>query len=63
MEYKNLSVQQATAEVIAKIGKLGGDGGMIALDRQGNAAMTFNTEGMYRGTVSTDGTVSVSIYK
>lgn len=49
MEYKQLSVKEATEEVMAKLTEMGGSGGMIALDRLGNIAMPFNTSGMYRG--------------
>lgn len=63
MAYKNLPVAKAAEEVIAKIGKLGGDGGLIALDKKGHIAMPFNTEGMYRGTVSAAGKIEVFIYK
>ena len=64
MEYKNLSVEEATREVIMKkVPALGGDGGLIALDRDGNVAMPFNTAGMYRGTVTRDGKIEVLIYK
>jgi beta-aspartyl-peptidase (threonine type) len=41
----------------------GGVGGVIALDAQGNAAMEFDTEGMYRGTVTEQGVIEVKIYK
>ena len=48
MEYKGLSVQEAASIVIHnKMAKLGGNGGVIALDNQGNVAMEMNTEGMY----------------
>lgn len=47
MEYKGLSVQQAGNAVIKKVGDMGGDGGLIALDKKGNMTMSFNTEGMY----------------
>lgn len=40
----------------------GGDGGVIALDAEGNIAMPFNTAGMYRASIGTDGTLHVSIY-
>jgi beta-aspartyl-peptidase (threonine type) len=40
----------------------GGSGGVIALDREGNISMPFNTPGMYRGYVDTDGNVVVKIY-
>lgn len=63
MEYKGLPVQQAAREVITKVGNMGGDGGLIALDKNGNMAMPFNTEGMYRGSVTRDGKIVVEIYK
>ncbi|MEO6819402.1 MAG: isoaspartyl peptidase/L-asparaginase [Ginsengibacter sp.] len=63
MQYKDLSVQAAGDAVIKKMGDLGGDGGLIALDKYGNVAMPFNTEGMYRGTVTQDGKIEVHIYK
>ncbi len=64
MEYKGLSLSEATHEVIMKkVPELGGDGGLIALDKDGNAALPFNTAGMYRGTVTRDGKIEVLIYK
>ncbi|MDQ0637896.1 beta-aspartyl-peptidase (threonine type) [Pedobacter sp. W3I1] len=63
MEYKGLSVAEASKIALDKVGKMGGDGGLIALDKKGNVAMPFNTEGMYRGTITTDGKIEVSIYK
>lgn len=64
VEYKGLSLKEAAEEVIMKkVPALGGDGGLIALDRNGNIAMTFNTEGMYRGYITKDGKVVVEIYK
>jgi len=50
MEYKNLSLAEAADIAINdKLLKLGGDGGVIAIDQAGNIAMPFNCEGMYRG--------------
>lgn len=64
MEYKNLTLQQAAETVIdKKLTELGGTGGVIAVDAQGNIAMPFNTPGMYRGVVKENGEVEVSIYK
>lgn len=63
VEYKGLSVKDAGAAVIGKVGKLGGDGGLIALDKNGNMTMSFNTDGMYRGSVTKDGKIEVYIYK
>jgi len=63
MEYKQESVNNASQTVIDQIGKMGGDGGMIALDRHGNLAMPFNTAGMYRGMVTAEGQIEVYLYK
>ena len=63
MEYKQLSVADAAKAVLDKVGKMGGDGGLIALDKKGHVTMPFNTEGMYRGTVTADGKIEVLIYK
>ncbi len=63
LEYGGIPLADAAANVIAKIGKMGGDGGMIALDKDGNMAMPFNTAGMYRGTITESGEIEVAIYK
>lgn len=63
IELKKLSIEDATKQVIDEIGKMGGDGGIIGLDKSGKVAMTFNTSGMYRGTVDENGKISVYIYK
>src|SRR6188768_214466 len=64
MEYKNLSLQKAAEEMIMKkVPQLGGDGGLIAVDKKGNIAMPFNTAGMYRGYIRSDGKAVVKIYK
>ncbi|MGB7923188.1 MAG: isoaspartyl peptidase/L-asparaginase [Pyrinomonadaceae bacterium] len=64
MEYKGLTLKDAANFVIMnKLDKLGGTGGVIAIDHQGNIAMPFNTPGMYRGYVGMDGKVVVEIYK
>ncbi len=63
MEYKGLSVQDAAQQVIAKLTHLGGEGGVIAMDRHGNVAMPFNTAGMYRAYIDADGKPVVKIYR
>lgn len=63
MEYKKIPVAEAAQAVLDKVGKMGGDGGLIALDKNGQVTMPFNTEGMYRGTVTVDGKIEVLIYK
>ena len=63
MEYKNMTVAAAAKAAIEKVGDMGGDGGLIALDKKGNVTMAFNTEGMYRGTITENGIIEVLIYK
>ncbi|MCC7254673.1 MAG: isoaspartyl peptidase/L-asparaginase [Dokdonella sp.] len=61
-EYAGKSIEQAAKEVVIDlIPGLGGDGGVIALDAQGNFTTPFNTDGMYRGWVDKDGKVHVAI--
>ncbi len=64
MEYKGLSLQEASEEVVLrKLVARGGDGGIIAVDHAGNITLTFNSAGMYRGSVAADGQVSVAIFR
>lgn len=63
MEYKGLSIAEASQTVIDKIEQAGGSGGMIAIDKDGHIATPFSTEGMYRAAVKEDGTIEISIYK
>lgn len=64
MEYKGLSIQEASRIVIQeKVATLGGDGGIVGIDNQGNVAMEMNTPGMYRAHIDSDGNLTVKIYK
>ena len=63
MEYRRMSLKEAAQAVLDKVAKLGGPGGLIAIDRHGNVALPFNTTGMYRGYVDRDGKFVVEIYK
>lgn len=64
MEYKNLSLLDAANYVVnEKLVKLGGDGGLIAIDSQGNIAMPFNTAGMYRAYKKSSGESEILIFK
>ncbi|MBI3876888.1 MAG: isoaspartyl peptidase/L-asparaginase [Verrucomicrobia bacterium] len=64
IEYKGMKLAEAADLVVMKkLKELGGTGGVIALDRQGNVAMPFNTEGMFRGVIRADGTVEIAIYR
>ena len=64
MEYSNKSLKEATTDVIQnKLTKLGGTGGVVALDKNGNMSFEFNTAGMYRASMDDKGNLVVKIYK
>jgi beta-aspartyl-peptidase (threonine type) len=64
MEYKGLSLHDAMNIVVNdKLVKLEGEGGMVGVDADGNAALLFNSAGMYRGFKNSDGYSEVAIYK
>jgi beta-aspartyl-peptidase (threonine type) len=64
MEYQNKSLKEATTDVIQnKLTKLGGTGGVVALDKNGNMSFEFNTAGMYRASMDDTGKLVVKIYK
>jgi L-asparaginase / beta-aspartyl-peptidase len=64
VKYRGMSVKEAGDEVIhKKLAPVKGEGGVIILDAKGNFAMPFNSEGMYRGWIGTDGVPHVEIYK
>ncbi len=64
MEYKGLSLKEACDFVVMdKLVKIGGEGGLIAIDKYGNIEMPFNSEGMYRAKKSEDGALFIQIYK
>jgi beta-aspartyl-peptidase (threonine type) len=64
MKYQNKSVKEAADEVVKdKLVEMGGGGGVIAIDHDGNIAMPFNTKGMYRGSIDTEGKVYIGIYE
>jgi beta-aspartyl-peptidase (threonine type) len=64
MKYGKRTVVEAAREVLKRLPpEEEGVGGVIALDASGNAAMEFDTEGMYRGTITEDGTITIEIYR
>ena len=64
MEYKGLSLEEAAKLVIQKkVPELGGDGGIIAVDKTGNIVLEFNTAGMYRASMTNDNDLKIAIYK
>ncbi|UNZ00060.1 isoaspartyl peptidase/L-asparaginase [Zhouia spongiae] len=64
IEYKGSSLKQAASEVIQeKLTELGGTGGVIGIDHQGNVVMEFNTAGMYRASMDKNGKLYIGIFK
>ncbi len=64
MSHAGLSLAESANTVVNQVlVEAGGDGGVIAVDAQGNVAMPFNTAGMYRAAIRTDGSVEISIYR
>jgi beta-aspartyl-peptidase (threonine type) len=61
MKYKGLSLENAAREAIERQTELGGEGGLIAVDSDGNLALPFNSEGMYRGWANEDG-IHTAVY-
>ena len=63
MEYQNKTLKEATKDVIQnKLTKLGGTGGIVALDKNGNMSFEFNTAGMYRASMNDKDELIVKIY-
>lgn len=64
MEYKGMTLSEATYEVIfTKLKAIDGRGGLIAIDNKGNISFRFNTKGMYRGYVNRHGKIVTHIFK
>lgn len=63
MEFRGMKLQEAAQAALDKVKQLGGSGGLIAIDKNGNTALPFNTSGMYRGHVDLNGKFVIEIYK
>lgn len=62
LRHAGQTLAEAATAILAALAEIGGDGGFIALDRDGNAALPFNTRGMYRGLARLDGPALAAIY-
>ena len=62
MRYMNVSLDAAARAALKNVASLGGDGGLIALDRRGNVAMPFNSQGMFRACIDRRGRRSVAVF-
>lgn len=64
MEFGKMKLKDAADEMVMKrLPALGGDGGLIAVDKEGNIALPFCTEGMYRGHINHKAERVIKIYK
>ena len=63
VQYRGMKLQESAQTVLDTVKKLGGEGGLIAIDRKGNVAMPFNTNGMYRGYLNPEGKFVIEIYR
>ncbi|MFN0245666.1 MAG: isoaspartyl peptidase/L-asparaginase family protein [Kofleriaceae bacterium] len=64
VKYLGVSLETAAHQVVMEdLVRAKGDGGVIALDREGTVTMPFNSQGMYRGTIGEDGVPRVAIYR
>ena len=62
MRYLGEKLLKASNTALKKVASLGGDGGLIAVDRRGNIAMPFNSEGMYRASIDRRGKRVIGIF-
>lgn len=62
MQYKGIPVEQAAQETIDRLTEIKGEGGLIAVDAAGHITMPMNSQGMYRGSVSTSDPINIEIY-
>lgn len=60
---QHIPIAEAADITLAEIAAIGGDGGLILLDKRGNYAMRFNTIGMYRGTIGKDGIAWMGVFR
>jgi beta-aspartyl-peptidase (threonine type) len=63
MEYRGMKLQEAAQTALDQAKQIGGEGGLIAIDKSGEVALPFNSNGMYRGYVDPAGKFVVEIYK
>jgi beta-aspartyl-peptidase (threonine type) len=62
MKYQSIDLESAARETVEYLTRIGGEGGLIAVDAKGNVTLPFNSEGMYRGFVAPNGAMRVEIY-
>ncbi|MDX1571946.1 MAG: isoaspartyl peptidase/L-asparaginase [Xanthomonadales bacterium] len=63
MAYRGSSLEEASRDALESVARMGGSGGLIAVDREGHIALPFNSPGMYRAWIGADGSPHVAIYR
>jgi L-asparaginase / beta-aspartyl-peptidase len=63
MRWKGETLEAAATAVVEELGRIGGSGGLIAIDAAGRVALPFNSQGMYRGSIGADGIARTGIYR
>jgi beta-aspartyl-peptidase (threonine type) len=63
VKFGGRTIEAASEEALALVAELGGDGGLVAVGRDGPPTLPFNSPGMYRAMVEPDGRVRVGIYR
>jgi isoaspartyl peptidase/L-asparaginase-like protein (Ntn-hydrolase superfamily) len=63
MRHLGESLEAAAEAVVAELERVGGGGGLVAVDGAGNVALPFNSAGMYRGRIGTDGVAWTAIHR
>ncbi len=63
MEFQKADLQTAMKKALEKVENLGGDGGMIGMDKNGKVFWIFNTEGMFRAMKTSSGEKKIQMYK
>jgi isoaspartyl peptidase/L-asparaginase-like protein (Ntn-hydrolase superfamily) len=62
MLYAKASLAAAARAALRSVAAIGGDGGLVAVDRRGNVVMPFNSEGMYRACIDRQGRRTIAIF-
>lgn len=62
MKYQGKNLSEAAFETVKYLRKIGGEGGLIAVDASGNVALPFNSEGMYRAFIQSGKKAEIRIY-
>ena len=63
MRYSQVALGQAATDALAPVSQMGGEGGLICIDSQGRIEMVFDTSGMKRGCINSDGRFEVATFR